>query len=90
MDGIGYDSCLLEHGKIKCGEQYLKTVLVIAGHSRFSTLDGANFIISNPEWCNEIMKRKVPSATVLETSVSINGRTVTMAQSPQNIQKNDS
>lgn len=90
IDGIGRDCCLLEYGKVECSDQRLQTVFVIAGHSRFSTLDGVNFILSNNEWSEQVMKFGVPTSTVLETSISIaHGRTVIVAQPPKGIIKHN-
>lgn len=83
-DGIGHDSCLIEYGMLTCDNGQKIYILLIAGHSRFSCMDGINFILNNEEWAEQISKYKGGVAsTVLETSFSIaHGRVVKVAQHP--------
>ncbi|MCC6499689.1 MAG: hypothetical protein IT313_05415 [Anaerolineales bacterium] len=87
VDGISTDSCLLVYGAISGREGRVVHVLVIAGHSRFSGIDGIEFVLSNEKWAEHLTKFKGnASATVLTTSKSIaRGRVVSMAQSPHSI-----
>jgi hypothetical protein len=84
VDGISTDSCLLVYGGIPARESRVVQVLVIAGHSRFSAIDGIEFVLSSEKWAGHLAKFKGNStATVLTTSKSIaRGRVVSMAQPP--------
>ena len=84
LDGIGRDSCLVEYGVTLCEQDRLQKVLLIAGHSRFSTLDGVNFVLANEDWANQVTKfNGKPTATILETSISMpHGRVVKVAKPP--------
>jgi hypothetical protein len=84
LDGIGRDSCLVEYGVISCERDRTQRILLIAGHSRFSTLDGVNFMLTNEDWANQVTKfNGQPTATILVTSISMaHGRAVKMAKPP--------
>lgn len=84
VDGISTDSCLLVYGGISSREGRVIQVLVIAGHSRFSVIDGIEFVLSSEKWASRLAKLKGnTTATVLTTSKSItHGRVVNIAQPP--------
>ena len=83
-DGISHDSCLIKYGMLTCDNGQKVYVLLIAGHSRFSCMDGVNFILNNEEWAERINKYiGGVASTILETSESIaHGRVVKVAQQP--------
>lgn len=84
LDGISFDSCLLVHGGVPSSEGKSRQVLVIAGHSRFSGIDGIEFVLSNETWAEHLKNFEGRiSVTVLAISQSIaHGRVVNMAQLP--------
>jgi len=84
LDGVGRDSCLVEYGVISCEQDRLQNVLLVAGHSRFSTLDGVNFVLTNEDWARAVKDLNgKPAATILETSISMaHGRVTKIAKTP--------
>lgn len=83
-DGMGCDSCLIDYGMVPCDDGQTLYVLIIAGHSRFSSMDGVSFVLTDDNWGEMISKfRGGVATTVLETSISIaHGRVVKIAQPP--------
>jgi hypothetical protein len=82
-DGYGRDCCLIDFGVFSCDNGHTHSLLLIAGHSRFSTLDGVNFVLNNQNW-GKLMreKKELPATTILEASEAFAERTVTMAKTP--------
>jgi len=83
-DGITQDACLLVHGIVPKNDGQTLQVLVIAGHSRFSVMDGINFVLNNENWAEVLAKFKgSATATVLEISDSVpHGRKINVAEPP--------
>ena len=82
-DGIGQDCCLIDFGVFYCDNGHNHSLILIAGHSRFSTLDGVNFVLSNQSWGELMLKKKgLPVTTILEASEAFAERVITMAKTP--------
>ena len=83
-DGTSRDVCLLVSGRFVNAVGQTLNVLVIAGCSRFSTIDGIQFVMSNENWASLLPPRNENvTATVLEISTSFaQGRRVQITRSP--------
>ena len=83
-DGIGCDACLLITGKFVNTLGQTLNVLVIAGCSRFSTIDGIQFVLTNENWASLLpAKNENATATIIETSISVGrGRVVQIVRPP--------
>jgi hypothetical protein len=77
VDAIDLDSCLLIYGKVNnLGEPITKEnhYLIIAGHSRFSTQKGAEFVVANEEWAESVLQAKTDVETLINIrTVGIGG-----------------
>jgi hypothetical protein len=87
QDGVGRDACLLLAGTFVNHLGKTLNVLLIAGCSRFSTIDGIQFVLSNDQWAQSLPARhENATATVLEISISVaRGRVVKVARPPHSV-----
>lgn len=84
-DTLGSDACLIARGQVTARQGKRLQVLIIAGHSRYSTMDGVLFALSNQAWAEEVNKLEYTgSETVISVSTSItHGRVIKLAQPPR-------
>jgi hypothetical protein len=86
-DGTGRDACLLVSGRFVNAVGQTLNVLVIAGCSRFSTIDGIQFVMTNENWASLLPARNENvTATVVETLISFaRGRMTQIARPPHSL-----
>jgi hypothetical protein len=59
-------------------------VLLIAGHSRYATWDGVNFVLTNEDWAEKVKALKTDtSVSILSINSTFMDRKVTLAQPPR-------
>jgi hypothetical protein len=88
-DAASQDCCLVVRGEITEKNHKPTQVLIVAGHSRYATKEGIDFILSNNEWAGEVNLRgseNTESLLTMTGSLS-QGRKVLLRKGPRLIQK---
>lgn len=74
IGSITEDSCLLFYGKIGLLSEPISEeihVLIIAGHSRYSTEYGAQFVLNNEDWAKSVLDAKTSVETLIKIKTSL-------------------
>lgn len=83
-DAVSKDCCLIFSATWEQKEKAPIHVLLIAGHSRYATWDGVNFVLTNEDWAEKVKALKTDtSISILSINSTFMDRKVTLAQPPR-------
>jgi hypothetical protein len=86
-DAVSKDCCLILSATFEQKEKNPIQVLLIAGHSRYATWDGVNYVLTNEDWAKKIKTLKTTdSVSILSITSTFMDRKVVLAQPPRPIQ----
>ena len=85
-DAVSKDSCLILSGVWEQSDKKPVRVLLIAGHSRYATWDGVNYVLTSEEWAEKINALKdAPAISILTITSTFMDRKVVLSLPPRTI-----